>query len=60
MKLRIKIVPDSEPNADGTWQEIDMDAEPLPLPRKMKDVWDVLNSRAPAGYHVVSYEFASQ
>ena len=58
MKLRIKVVPDSEPNADGTWQEIDMDAKPLP--RKMKDVWDVLNSRAPAGYHVVSYEFAHE
>jgi len=45
---RIKLVPDAEPNADGTWHYAE-----VPPGLKGKDFW---NWKAKPGFHIVNYE----
>lgn len=56
MKTRLKIVPDDDPNARGTW--ITMPSMSVPNKRLFEGLdlrarWDLYNAQAPAGHHVV-------
>lgn len=55
MIVRIKIVPDAEPNADGTWQAVDIELAPKAI-AKWFDAERVFAPFMPAGYHVVQYD----
>lgn len=47
--VRVKIVPDASPNADGEWAWLDVSPRYL----SPKTHWDYLSSLAPRGFHVV-------
>lgn len=55
MSLRVKIVPDDQPNSDGCWIVVEVD-----LPRQW--AWSfaerLVTPSVPAGYHVVAMEKA--
>jgi hypothetical protein len=57
-KVRIKQVPDQEPNADGEWIE----KEITPLTKMILDLWksvrwEKLSSLCDVGHHAVQYEY---
>jgi hypothetical protein len=58
MIVRIKLVPDAEPNADGEWKTVE-----VTLPFPSGNNWLAAASRLapyePQGYHIVAYEIAS-
>lgn len=47
---QIKIVPASDPNADGEWIEVPVDTK---LYRRWRDMDAAVTPHIPAGYHVV-------
>jgi hypothetical protein len=54
--IRLKIVPDNDPNANGEWITMKpMSAPNLELFKNMlrRERWDLYNANAPKGYHVV-------
>ncbi len=51
MTSRIKIVPDTEPNAEGEWVEV-----PLDLSGRWKGMEALVAPYIPAGHHVVAVE----
>jgi hypothetical protein len=54
---RIKVVPNSHPNADGEWIEL-----PIDLPNRMRWAFmePLVRPHIPAGHHVVSLERGSR
>lgn len=59
MIVKIKLVPNDEPNADGEWKAVE-----VTLPFSTGTSWLAAASRlapyVPEGYHIVAYEIASQ
>lgn len=60
-KIRVKAVPDSDPNADGEWIEIAVLAD-----TKMNNLWywkdveDALSPFLPEGVHMVAYQIEKE
>jgi hypothetical protein len=57
MTVRIKIVPNSAPNADGRW--IDADTQ-MPRTSRWREAEAQLRPFIPAEHHMVSYEIVEQ
>lgn len=53
MSIRVKIVPDAHPNADGEWIELAVDLSPAALRSWLKCETEVF-PHVPIGYHVVA------
>lgn len=54
LKVRIKVVPDSEPDAAGEWRIVEVDPEYARA--NFNDEWSYLATLVKEGEHVVQYE----
>lgn len=57
MPIRIKIVPDAEPNADGEWIRLDCD---MPLTLSWRRACDQVAGFVPVGFHIVAMGLATE
>ena len=55
MKVRMKLVPDAEPNADGEWKCVDVDISLRPQFERFRTAVVALAHKVPRGYHIVAY-----
>ena len=55
MKIRIKQVPNNEPNADGEWVVKEVDKDKFVGNCVYSKVWRFLNEVCDEGYHAVDY-----
>lgn len=58
MIIRMKLVPDGEPNAEGFWLRRRVPSwiiEDRMTPTKTYNLWALLDRRAPKGFHCVQY-----
>lgn len=57
MAIRIKIVPDAEPNAKGEWKRLDCD---MPLTLSWRRACDQVAGFVPPGFHIVAMEHVTE
>jgi hypothetical protein len=53
-RVRVKVVPDNEPNAPGEWREIEVN--PDYARANFSNEWEYLSTLVGEGEHVVAYE----
>ncbi|TGT64037.1 hypothetical protein EN809_034845 [Mesorhizobium sp. M2E.F.Ca.ET.166.01.1.1] len=54
--MRLKIVPNDQPNADGIWIQVAARTRPGPVSRRWTDTAELYEPDIPEGYHLVGTE----